>query len=60
MRWLVLAVVACFSFASIASLAAEQTGKPQIDVVFCLDCSGSMGPVIENSRSRAVSLPGWS
>src|SRR4051794_4918479 len=29
--------------------------KPHIDVVFCLDCSGSMGPVIETAKQKVWS-----
>src|SRR5882757_7840589 len=30
--------------------------KPHIDVVFCLDCSGSMGPVIETAKQKVWSI----
>lgn len=31
---------------------AEATLQPHIDVVFCIDCSGSMGPVIETAKQK--------
>jgi len=30
--------------------------KPHIDVVFCIDCSGSMGPVIETAKQKVWSI----
>src|SRR5688572_16674505 len=34
--------------------AAED--KPHIDVVFCIDCSGSMGPVIEAAKQKVWAI----
>jgi hypothetical protein len=30
--------------------------KPRIDVVFCIDCSGSMGPVIEAAKQKVWAI----
>ena len=30
--------------------------KPHIDVVFCIDCSGSMGPVIETAKQKVWTI----
>ena len=38
----------------IPSRAAEE--KPRIDIVFCIDCSGSMGPVIETAKQKVWSI----
>jgi hypothetical protein len=40
------------SFAADAP-AAE---KPRIDIVFCIDCSGSMGPVIETAKQKVWAI----
>src|SRR5215217_7361513 len=38
--------------------AAKPAGedKPHIDVVFCVDCSGSMGPVIETAKQKVWAI----
>src|SRR3954468_20283844 len=30
--------------------------RPHIDVVFCVDCSGSMGPVIETAKQKVWAI----
>jgi hypothetical protein len=30
--------------------------KPRIDIVFCVDCSGSMGPVIETAKQKVWAI----
>src|SRR6476469_2506037 len=30
--------------------------KPHIDIVFCIDCSGSMGPVIETAKQKVWAI----
>jgi hypothetical protein len=30
--------------------------KPRIDIVFCIDCSGSMGPVIETAKQKVWAI----
>src|SRR5438874_4936633 len=30
--------------------------KPRIDIVFCIDCSGSMRPVIETSKQKVWAI----
>lgn len=35
---------------------AQDKDKPHIDVVFCIDCSGSMGPVIETAKQKVWSI----
>jgi hypothetical protein len=44
-------------FSSMA-LAEPQVGaeKPKIDIVFCIDCSGSMGPVIETAKQKVWAI----
>ncbi|HLG43007.1 MAG TPA: vWA domain-containing protein [Planctomycetota bacterium] len=42
-----------FAIALVALLAPVQDAtKDTIDVVFCIDCSGSMGPVIETAKKK--------
>lgn len=31
-------------------------GQPHIDIVFCIDCSGSMGPVIETAKQKVWAI----
>jgi hypothetical protein len=47
---LVLATSDCFA----ADAAAND--KPKIDIVFCIDCSGSMGPVIETAKQKVWAI----
>jgi hypothetical protein len=35
---------------------AEEAEKPRIDMVFCIDCSGSMGPVIETAKQKVWAI----
>ena len=39
-----------------AADAAKPDDKPHIDVVFCIDCSGSMGPVIETAKQKVWAI----
>ena len=39
-----------------AADAAPQTEKPHIDIVFCIDCSGSMRPVIETAKQKVWAI----
>src|SRR5215207_2902143 len=36
--------------------AAPPNEKPHIDIVFCIDCSGSMGPVIETAKRKVWAI----
>src|SRR5215213_10186934 len=36
--------------------APKPEDKPHIDVVFCIDCSGSMGPVIETAKQKVWAI----
>src|SRR5689334_21989437 len=45
--------VAALVVLGVAGLAcAKEEEKPRIDVVFCVDCSGSMGGVIETAKQK--------
>ena len=35
---------------------APAPDKPRIDIVFCIDCSGSMGPVIETAKQKVWAI----
>lgn len=35
---------------------AQDRERPHIDVVFCIDCSGSMGPVIETAKQKVWAI----
>ena len=48
------AVALGFSLAMAAPAAGEE--KPKIDIVFCIDCSGSMGPVIETAKQKVWAI----
>lgn len=39
-----------------AAAGAKPEDKPHIDVVFCIDCSGSMGPVIETAKQKVWAI----
>jgi len=39
-----------------AEPAAAPQDKPRIDIVFCIDCSGSMGPVIETAKQKVWAI----
>src|SRR3954452_15936111 len=55
-----LAVLLLSPLAFAADVAKPAGGpaeeKPHIDVVFCVDCSGSMGPVIEAAKQKVWSI----
>src|SRR5688500_8867349 len=34
----------------------KESDKPRIDIVFCIDCSGSMGPVIEAAKQKVWAI----
>src|SRR5205809_5769174 len=42
--------------AAAAAKPAAVEDKPHIDVVFCIDCSGSMGPVIETAKQKVWAI----
>ena len=56
MRWtlVVLAASAFAPFIHAADIKADD--RPHIDVVFCVDCSGSMGPVIETAKQKVWAI----
>jgi hypothetical protein len=39
-----------------AAEAPPVADKPKIDIVFCIDCSGSMGPVIETAKQKVWAI----
>lgn len=45
-----------FSGFSPALAADAPAEKPRIDIVFCIDCSGSMGPVIEMAKQKVWAI----
>src|SRR3954452_19346210 len=57
-----LVVVASLSFVAQTSRSADvekkvvADDKPHIDIVFCIDCSGSMGPVIETAKQKVWAI----
>jgi hypothetical protein len=61
--WIAALVVATFlSFFSQTTQSADAEkkvvadDKPHIDIVFCIDCSGSMGPVIETAKQKVWAI----
>lgn len=48
-----LILTASMSWAADAPPPAD---KPKIDIVFCIDCSGSMGPVIETAKQKVWAI----
>jgi hypothetical protein len=44
------------TFPARAADPAPQAEKPRIDVVFCIDCSGSMGGVIETAKQKVWAI----
>lgn len=59
MRISVILVVALTVLGSVSrSLAADAPAadKPRIDIVFCIDCSGSMEPVIETAKQKVWAI----
>lgn len=53
---LTLLALVLASPARAADPAAPLQERPHIDVVFCIDCSGSMGPVIETAKQKVWSI----
>jgi len=53
-----LLVASSLLILSSASVAADAPApdKPRIDIVFCIDCSGSMGPVIETAKQKVWAI----
>jgi hypothetical protein len=39
-----------------SAVEAAAPDKPRIDIVFCIDCSGSMGPVIETAKQKVWAI----
>lgn len=48
--------MAAITRAADAPAAAPADDKPHIDIVFCIDCSGSMGPVIESAKQKVWAI----
>jgi hypothetical protein len=55
---IVLLVGSAFLLSAPRSFAADAppAEKPHIDIVFCIDCSGSMGPVIETAKQKVWAI----
>ncbi|HEY7115357.1 MAG TPA: vWA domain-containing protein, partial [Tepidisphaeraceae bacterium] len=55
---LVCALALSLTWSSFAAEPAQAIpeDKPHIDVVFCIDCSGSMGPVIETAKQKVWAI----
>jgi hypothetical protein len=53
-----LLIAAALVLSTSISRAAEAPAndKPHIDIVFCIDCSGSMGPVIEAAKQKVWAI----
>jgi hypothetical protein len=49
-------LAASVSRAADAPAAPAAEDKPRIDIVFCIDCSGSMGPVIETAKQKVWAI----
>jgi hypothetical protein len=45
-----------FSTSRCFAAEAPAVEKPHIDIVFCIDCSGSMGPVIETAKQKVWAI----
>jgi len=56
MKARLLALVLCVISFPLAALAQESKDKPAIDVVFCIDCSGSMGGVIDTAKQKVWAI----
>lgn len=54
--FLAAAAAACFSVPSFAADDKPATKKPQVEVVFCLDTTGSMGGLIEGAKQKIWSI----
>jgi len=53
---IVLALALAPAITRAADAPPAPQDKPHIDVVFCIDCSGSMGPVIETAKQKVWSI----
>lgn len=55
---ILLLVGSAFLLSAPRSFAADAppAEKPHIDIVFCIDCSGSMGPVIETAKQKVWAI----
>jgi hypothetical protein len=51
-----LTFTSTFNSAFADPAAAAPQDKPRIDIVFCIDCSGSMGPVIETAKQKVWAI----
>ena len=56
MRYGALVAVVALMLGGVAWGAEAAEEKPHIDVVFCIDCSGSMGPVIETAKQKVWAI----
>jgi len=59
MRSLIVSLVGFTLLLSTSRLFAADAPaaeKPRIDIVFCIDCSGSMGPVIETAKQKVWAI----
>jgi von Willebrand factor type A domain len=54
-HWLMLVALVIGAWDCFAAEAAANE-KPKIDIVFCIDCSGSMGPVIETAKQKVWAI----
>ncbi|MDB5323772.1 MAG: von Willebrand factor type domain protein [Phycisphaerales bacterium] len=52
--FIVAMMILAGSFCRAAEAPAAE--KPRIDIVFCIDCSGSMGPVIETAKQKVWAI----
>jgi hypothetical protein len=55
-RLLSVLVVVVVVNSSSTAFAAQTPEKPAVDVVFCIDCSGSMGGVIETAKQKVWAI----
>src|SRR5881628_3682055 len=51
-----LSILLSTASARAADPPKPEQDKPRIDVVFCIDCSGSMGPVIETAKQKVWAI----
>lgn len=52
----VMLMVVSLGVRVLAADAPAAVEKPHIDVVFCIDCSGSMGPVIDTAKAKVWAI----
>jgi len=52
-------LIGLWSDGCLTEKVAVPADKPHIDIVFCIDCSGSMGPVIANVRPQSNRQKIW-